>query len=153
MAREDYKIVLDEFCALTGISDAAALFETGLLKVDETPVRLEYIDLADLCRIAVDLGQPAGGYQEGLYRLMLESNFIQDTQSLSLLTIEPVTGHAVLMVHVPVSSLLGDLPLAFLLGPQLDTIRHAWSSLLDQIDEENFPPAPAAQAQPSVNFI
>ncbi|MGI4847640.1 MAG: hypothetical protein ACRYGK_05830 [Janthinobacterium lividum] len=137
MALEQYKQIIDEFCDLADIDDVASVFETGLLKVGETPVRIEYLQSLDLCRLSIDLGMPLAGYQPGLYRLMLESNFSHIGETLSTLTIEPSSGHAVLVVHVPLARLQSDLPLGFLLGEQLDPIVEAWHALILQVDEES----------------
>lgn len=136
MSRADYKEIIDEFCDLADIEDVAGVFDSGLLKVGGTPVRVEYLEFLELCRISVDLGVPASGYPPGLYRLMLESNFTHVGESLSALAIEPASGHAVLVVHVPLVRLMSDLPLGYLLGEQLQPIVDAWRLLIMQAQDD-----------------
>jgi hypothetical protein len=136
MALEEYKDVIDEFCDAADIDDVASIFHTGLLKIGNIPVRLEYLEPVDQCRISVDLGMPAGGYKAGLYRLMLESNFNSGFDCVTTLGIEPVTGHAVLVVYVPLNRLQTDLHLIDLLGEQIDPVLEAWEALIAEVYAE-----------------
>lgn len=135
MSREAYKRIIDEFCDLADIDDVASVFSSGLLRVGRTAVRIEYLDSLDMCRISVDLGAPLAGYQPELYRLMLESNFSHIGESLSSLTIEPASGHAVLVSHAPLTRLQTDLPLAFVLGEQLEPVIDAWRELIEEVGQ------------------
>ena len=133
MGRKEYQHVIERFCENAGIADVADILHRGMLTIDAHAFSLQYLEATDHCRICVDLGAPLPGNEEALFRMMLESNFADESHSLPVLGLHPDSGHVVLKMHFPVARFTGDVDLYQLITSQMDGLVAAWQDMLDQV--------------------
>ena len=57
IATEDYKRLIEDFCASHRIDDVGALLHRGFIDIDEVSMKFEYLDASKQCRVLADLGE------------------------------------------------------------------------------------------------
>jgi hypothetical protein len=135
MGMPEYREVIEGFCARAGIADVNLVLHQGAIKVRGVPVWLQYFEPADLCRVVVDLGAPEGGIPAEVCRMMLKSNCVNPSPYLPFLCINPLDGHAILILHLSVSGLLRNTDLSILLDEQIAPVMKSWGEVIGAIDE------------------
>ena len=79
---EDYKRLIEDFCASQGIDDVGALLHRGFIDIDEVSMKFEYLDASKQCRVLADLGEIPSGHESELRGLMLENNFSEGNYAM-----------------------------------------------------------------------
>jgi hypothetical protein len=142
MGMPEYRQVIEAYCEKAGIADVDAVLLHGAIKVRGLPVWLQYFEPADLCRVVLDLGAPDAGIPPQVWRAMLESNCSNRSNSLPFLAINPLDGHAILILHLAISRILqeDDFPewLDEHLAPAIEAWQRAFAGLESVADTGQF---------------
>ena len=134
MGMPEYRQVIETFCRNAAIENITDVLHHGAITVQGIPVWLQYFEPADLCRILMDLGAPDQGIPSDVWRMMLESNCTNGSVSLPFLGINPINGHAILILHLSVSMLLQEADFPKLLDEQLIPVARVWRELFNVVD-------------------
>lgn len=124
----EFRRIVSGFCKEAALQDSSAIASGKAFLIHQCLVWLQYIEVADLCRIVIDLGKPANGISSNVAQMMLESNCGSHSRYLPFLGINGKDGHALLMLHLPLSMLSHEIKLYFLLDQQLFPLIKAWQS-------------------------
>jgi hypothetical protein len=129
MGLAEYRVAIERFCDAADIDNVADILHGGAMRVGQNAVLVEYVEFFDQCRITLDLGLPQGEDLASLYRLLLESNADLAPDFQPIHAILPESGHAILILHIPVTALGTDVDLFELMTEDLDHVTEAWSYL------------------------
>jgi hypothetical protein len=145
---EDYKRLIEDFCASEGIDDVGAMLHRGFVDIDDVSMQVEYLEASQHCRVLADLGDPPEHDSE-LCEFMLEFNFGYSEYGLPVLSIHPDTGHAVIAVHLPLAGMLADSGLMQSIEKHVQPRIGWWNDVIAQLYEdlvEDFETAPLVGA-------
>ena len=149
MGIEDYKRLIEDFCASEGIDDVGAMLHRGFVDIDDVSMQVEYLDASQQCRVLADLGEIPAEHESELREFMLEFNFGDSEYGLPVLSVHPDTGRAVLAVHLPLAGMLADGGLMQAIEQHVQPLIEWWNDVIAQLDEnpvEDFEPAPLVGA-------
>jgi hypothetical protein len=132
MGMPEYRQVIEAFCRKAAIGNVADILNHGAITIHGVPVWLQYFEPSDLCRVVVDLGAPEAGNPAAIWRMMLESNCTSNSRYLPFLGMNPLDGHAILILHLSVSTLQQETDLPKLLEEQLSPVVKSWAKALNQ---------------------
>ncbi|MBK4738114.1 type III secretion system chaperone family protein [Noviherbaspirillum pedocola] len=135
MGMPEYRQAIENFCEKAGITDVESVLHQGAITMRGIPVWLQYLEVADLCRVVVDLNAPDSGIPAEVCRMMLQSNCVNTSPYLPFLAINPIDGHAILILHLSVSALLHETDLSKLLDEQLAPVMESWREVLGAVDD------------------
>ena len=145
MGIEDYKRLIEAFCASEGIDDVGAMLHRGFVDIDDVSMQVEYLEASHHCRVLADLGEIPAEHESELCEFMLEFNFGDSEYGLPVLSIHPDTGRAVLAVHLPLAGVLADGGLMQAIEQHVQPRIEWWNDVIAQLDEnpvEDIEPAP-----------
>lgn len=134
MGMSEFRQVTENFCKQAGVSSSLSIIKGNAFSMHGCLTWLQYLPDQDVCRIILDLGQPAQGYTPALLRMMLEFNCANDSRYLPTLSINQKNGHAFLMLHPSISILRKDTSLYTLLGMQLEPVIGAWRKCFEAVE-------------------
>jgi hypothetical protein len=146
---EDYKRLIEDFCASEGIDDVGAMLHRGFVDIDDVSMQVEYLEASQHCRVLADLGEIPAEHESELCEFMLEFNFGDSEYGLPVLSIHPNTGRAVLAVHLPLAGMLADGGLMQSIEKHVQPRIEWWNDVITQLDEdlvEDFETAPLVGA-------
>ena len=149
MGIEDYKRLIEDFCASEGIDDVGAMLHRGFVDIDDVPMQVEYLEASHQCRVLADMGEIPAEHESELCEFMLEANFDNSDPGLPVLSIHPDTGRAVLAVHLPLAGMLADGGLMQSIEKHVQPLIEWWTDVLAQLDEnpvEDIEPTPLVGA-------
>jgi hypothetical protein len=130
----EFRQLVSGFCKDASLQDSSAIASGKAFLIHQCLVWLQYIDVSNLCRVVIDLGMPADGIPANMARTMLESNCASHSRYLPFLGINETDGHALLMLHIPLSMLRNEVKLFFLLDQQLLPLIKAWQNCFETVD-------------------
>ena len=126
MGMSEFRQITEGFCKQAGIANSLSIIKGNAFSIHGRLAWLQYLPDSDACRVILDLGQPGQGFPPTLLRMMLEFNCASDSRYLPTLGINQKTGHALLMLHPPISLLRKETSLFTLLEIQLKPVIDAW---------------------------
>lgn len=133
----EFRRLVSSFCKEASLKDSSAVASGKAFLIHQCLVWLQYIEVSDLCRVVIDLGMPANGIPLNVARMMLESNCASHSKYLPFLGINESDGHALLMLHLPLSMLRNEVNLSLLLNQQLFPLIKAWQSCFETVEESS----------------
>jgi hypothetical protein len=133
MSMQEYKKLIEDFCEAAEIEDVGGMLHRGLIDIDGTPARLQYVEAGDHCRVLADLGAVPDDLEADIHEIMLEFNFNNNSPALPLFSMHPDTRHAVLLLHVPITGLVGQSSLAEMIDKELTPRVNRWVEMLEEI--------------------
>lgn len=139
MSIEHYERAIHRFCEARGLEDPHQLMQGGLLSLDGYPLRIEFIEAIDRCRITIDLGPPPASAELACCRLLLQFNHRADGLRQPVMSLRPQTGHIRLGLHLEASELVDAEVLGEVIEGHLGGIIDAWEDALSELLER--PPA------------
>jgi hypothetical protein len=145
LGTEDYKRLIEDFCASEGIDDVDALLHRGFVDIDDVSMQVEYLEASRHCRVLADLGEMPAQHESRLREFMLEFNFGNSDPGLPVLSVHPDTGRAVVAVHLSLAGMLADGGLMPAIERHVQPLLEWWTCVIAQIDEipiEDMEPAP-----------
>lgn len=134
MGMSEFRQITERFCKQAGISNSLPIIKGNAFSIHGCMAWLQYLPDADACRVILDLGQPEQGFPPDLLRMMLEFNCANDSRYLPTLGINHKNGHALLMLHPPISILRKDLSLFTLVAVQLEPVINAWQKCFEAVE-------------------
>lgn len=134
MGMSEFRQVTESFCKEAGIGSSQSIIKGNAFSMHGCLAWLQYLPDSDICRIILDLGQPAQGFPPALLRMMLEFNCANDSRYLPTLGVNQKNGHALLMLHPSISILRKDTSLYTLLGVQLAPVIGAWRKCFEAVE-------------------
>ena len=135
MGIEDYKRLIEDFCASEGIDDVGAMLHRGFVDIDDVSMQVEYLEASHHCRVLADLGEIPAEHESELCPFMLESNFDGTEPGLPVLSVHPETGRAVLAVHLPLAGMLAEGGLMKAIEQHVQPLIGWWNDVIAQLDE------------------
>ena len=141
MGIEDYKRLIEDFCASEGIDDVGAMLHRGFVDIDDVSMQVEYLEASHHCRVLADLGEIPAEHESELREFMLEFNFGNSDPDLPVLSVHPDTGRAALAVHLPLAGMFADGGLMRAIEQHVQPLLEWWNDVIAQLDEnpvENF---------------
>jgi hypothetical protein len=149
MGMSEFRQITEGFCKQAGIADSTSIIKGNAFSIHGCLAWLQYLPDADLCRIILDLGQPKQDFPPTLLRMMLEFNCANESRYLPALGIDQKGGHALLMLHPPISTLRKETSLFTLLELQLKPVIHAWLNCFETVETDGM----KAPALPDRGFV
>ncbi|MFS0753126.1 hypothetical protein ABC383_00310 [Noviherbaspirillum sp. 1P10PC] len=131
MAASEFQQIVKSFCKDACLQDHESILAGKPFIIHQCPTWLWFIEIADLCRIVIDLGMPADGISPRLGKMMLESNCSSKSKYLPFFGISEKNGHVLLMLHISLSILREEISLYFILDQQLLPVIAAWRKRLE----------------------
>jgi hypothetical protein len=135
LGTNDYKRLIEEFCASEGIDDVGAMLHRGFVDIDDVSMQVEYLHASQHCRVLADLGEIPVEHESKLREFMLEFNFGNGDADLPVLSVHPDTGHAVLAVHLPLAGVLANGGLMQAIERHVQPLLEWWNGVIGQIGE------------------
>jgi hypothetical protein len=129
MGLAEYRDVIEKFCDAADIENVSDILHRGAVLVGQNAVLLEYLEAVDQCRVTLDLGLPQGEDLASLYRLLLESNFDLAPDFQPVHSVHPESGHAILVLQIPLARLRDDVDLFELMTIDIEQVTEAWSNV------------------------
>lgn len=136
MGMSEFRPLVDAFCKQAGIANSQSIISGNAFAIHGCKAWLQYLEHVDLCRVILELGQPAGGIPSSLLRMMLEFNCANDARYLPSVGINPKDGNALLMLHPPIAVLRMETSLFELLDVQLKPVVDAWVRCFEAVSNE-----------------
>jgi len=137
MGMSEFRQVAEGFCKQAGIGNSLSVIKGNAFSIHGCLAWLHYLPDMDACRIVLDLGQPTHGFPPTLLRMMLESNCANASRYLPSLGLDQKDGHALLMLHPPMSLLRKETSLFTLLDMQLKPVIDAWLACFAAVEIDN----------------
>jgi len=134
MGKADYRLLIEDFCKQASIQDIASILQGGAFQLYGNAAWLRYVEISDLCQITVDLGACTMEIPTSILVMMLESNCGGSSAYLPFLGLDRDKGHAMLMLHLPLSMLQREENLLRLLEQQLAPVMDAWRELFATLE-------------------
>ena len=135
MGTDDYKRLIEEFCASEGIDDVGAMLHRGFVDIDDVSMQVEYLHASQHCRVLADLGKIPADHESELREFMLEFNFGNSDPDLPVLSVHPDTGRAALAVHLSLAGMFADGGLMQAIERHVQPLLEWWSGVIAQLDE------------------
>jgi hypothetical protein len=129
MGMAEYRDVIEQFCDAADIENVDDILHRGAMLIGQNAVLIEYAESVDQCRITLDLGLPQGEDMALLYRLLLESNFDVAPDFQPVHAVHPESGHAILVLQIPLARFQDDVNLFELMTIDLEHVTEAWSNV------------------------
>jgi len=134
MGMSEFRQVTEGFCKQAGIGNSQSIIKGSVFSIHACLASLQYLPESDVCRVILDLGRPKPGFTPALLRMMLEFNCANESRYLPTLGLDQKSGHALLMLHPPISILRQETSLYTLLGIQLAPVIGAWRNCFDAVE-------------------
>lgn len=134
MGMSEFRQVTEGFCRQAGIGNSLSIIKGNAFSIHGRLAWLHYLPDTDACRVILDLGQPEHGFPPSLLRMMLEFNCATESRFLPYLSLDQKDGHALLMLHPPISILRKETSLFTLLDIQLKPVIDAWLACFDAVE-------------------
>lgn len=133
MSIEHYEQAIHRFCEAQGLDDPHFLLRGGLLSIDGHPLRIEFLEVIERCRVTVDLGPPPAAAELACCRLLLEFNHRSGGLHCPVMSLRPKTGHIELSMHLESSELVDAAVLGEVIEHHLGDIVDDWEAALDEL--------------------
>ena len=134
MGMSEFRQITEAFCKEAGIANSLSIIKGNAFSIHGRNAWLYHLPEGDSCRIVLDLGQPTQGFPPTLLRMMLEFNCANDSRYLPTLGINQKNGHALLMLHPPLSILRKETSLFTLLDIQFKPVIDAWLACFEAVE-------------------
>jgi hypothetical protein len=134
MGMSEFRQITEAFCKEGGIGNSLSIIKGEAFSIHGCLAWLHYLPDMDVCRVVLDLGQPKHGFPPTLLRMMLEFNCANASRYLPSLGLNEKDGHALLMLHPPISILRKETSLFTLLEIQLKPVIDAWLACFEAVE-------------------
>lgn len=131
----EFRRLVGGFCKEASLQESSEIASGKAFLIHQCLVWFQYIEVANLCRIVIDLGKPEEGIPSNMAYIMLESNCASHSKYLPFLGISDKDGHALLMLHISLEMLRNEVKLYYLLDQQLFPLIKAWRGCFEKCEK------------------
>ncbi|MCU9952157.1 MULTISPECIES: CesT family type III secretion system chaperone [Burkholderia] len=136
MSTERYTRLIQDLCAIVGLSNVDNVLKARTIEVEGFDVRFDCFDSdAEAMYANFHFGTVTAGRTLTVFRLMLEANLLIYAQDQAQLGIDTDTGGIILIIRLPFSSGIDGQELADLLAHYAEHGRYWRQNIIESSDE------------------
>nr|WP_217345274.1 CesT family type III secretion system chaperone [Noviherbaspirillum sp. L7-7A]MBV0879523.1 CesT family type III secretion system chaperone [Noviherbaspirillum sp. L7-7A] len=108
---QEFRQLIDEFCALTGLEEPDAIAEGTSFNVDEVECAIIHQNhiTPEAIYCYIDFGLPPGHQINAVYDNLLKENYLQFATTKASFSLSPHTGHVILVIIIQLAEATGKM--------------------------------------------